>query len=98
MNHFRQLDILNPSDIVFPVSIIGCGGIGSPTALMLSKVGYPEINLIDPDLVEEHNLPNQLFPLSAIGQKKVDACAEMMAKFSNCSVKTFGSWNSLTPD
>lgn len=86
MNFLRQLDILDPNMVAFPVALIGCGGIGSPTALALAKMGIGRITLIDPDSVEEHNLPNQLFRLFDTGQKKVFAAKDMLADFSPSDV------------
>lgn len=88
MNFLRQKGILDPDEIIFPITIIGCGGIGSPTAIMLAKVGWSKITLIDPDIVESHNLPNQLFPLSAVGKNKVEICRELIRQFSDCSITT----------
>lgn len=88
MNFLRQKGILDPDEIIFPITIIGCGGIGSPTAIMLAKVGWSKITLIDHDIVENHNLPNQLFPLSAVGKNKVEACRELIHQFSECSITT----------
>ncbi len=86
MDFRRQLSLLDPNSILFPVTLIGCGGIGSPTALMLAKIGCQQLTLIDPDIVEDHNLPNQLFPLSDVDNTKVDACKKMVNQFSECSV------------
>ncbi len=62
--YWRQLDILAPKDVEHvKVTLIGCGGIGSPTALVLAKMGLPSIKMYDGDKVEEHNLPNQLLPM-----------------------------------
>lgn len=86
MNFRRQLDILDPNAIVYPVTLVGCGGIGSPTALTLAKIGCQNLTLIDPDTVEEHNLPNQLYHLSDIDKQKVEACESMVRQFSNCEI------------
>lgn len=95
MNHQRQLDILDPKLFRFPITLIGCGGIGSPTALLLAKVGCPCLTLMDPDTVEEHNLPNQLFRLTDVGniQKKesrplpkVIALMQLIEEFSECHI------------
>ncbi len=83
--YWRQLDILAPKDMQdTKVTLIGCGGIGSPTALVLAKMGLPHIKLYDGDTVEEHNLPNQLLPMlnpkgeSTIGQFKSITLWEML--------------------
>ena len=69
----RQLDILPPSRAVTPIVVIGAGGIGSWTALCLAKIGCSNIIVFDPDVVEEHNLPSQLYTPEYIGKKKVEA-------------------------
>lgn len=40
---------------------VGVGGIGSFASFAVAKMGVPYITLIDPDLVEAHNLPCQMF-------------------------------------
>lgn len=82
MNYWRQLDILDPNMINFPITLIGCGGIGSPTALALAKMGAGRLILVDPDSVEEHNLPNQLFYRADTGKTKVDALSKMLHDFA----------------
>lgn len=87
MNHSRQIDIFNPRLPMYPVTIIGCGGIGSPTAVILAKMGCKNMTLIDPDIIEEHNLPNQFFRKDDVNSRKVDALKNMLLDFSDCSVK-----------
>lgn len=64
------------------VTLVGCGGIGSPTALALAKLGIPNITLVDDDFVEPHNLPNQLFPLADNGMAKAPALREFIEDMS----------------
>lgn len=87
MDFRRQLDIIDPSMIMYPVTLIGCGGIGSPTALVLGKTGCQEFTILDPDIIEAHNLPNQLFPLSDVDRCKVVATRDMVSQFTDCSVR-----------
>lgn len=55
------------------VVVIGCGGIGSLTALTLIGAGIRNITLIDDDKIEESNLNRQLLRTrSDIGQYKVN--------------------------
>lgn len=101
MDHRRQLDILDPRLFQYPITLIGCGGIGSPTAILLAKVGCPNLTIIDPDEVEAHNLPNQFFPLSAAGKPKVFALRDAIGEFSDCCKVTavpeaFASHHSLS--
>lgn len=89
MDYLRQLDILNPANISFPLTVIGCGGIGSPTVLELAKMGFPKITLFDYDLVEEHNRPNQLYRKQDLEKSKVTALKDIVAEFAEeCLITT----------
>ncbi|HNV61446.1 MAG TPA: ThiF family adenylyltransferase [Candidatus Cloacimonas acidaminovorans] len=72
----RQLDIVNPELLGLPIHIIGCGGIGSWTALVLAKMGCNNISVYDDDIVEDHNVASQFFKESQLEMKKVDALSE----------------------
>src|SRR5205823_6205091 len=67
----------------FPLTLIGAGGIGSPLALALAKMGCRQLALYDPDTVEAHNLPNQMYRLSDVGRPKVTALAELLCQFAS---------------
>lgn len=93
----RGRDWFNPAECGQQVTLFGCGGIGSPTALALAKLGIPKLILIDPDVVDKHNLPNQMFPVNSfladstdfiIDRPKVDIMAEVLSKFSVSEVDT----------
>lgn len=74
LNLHRQLDFLNPDVVDIPnVTIIGCGGIGSYVAYYLAQMGVTNLTVWDRDKVAEHNVSNQNFTLSQVGQFKVDA-------------------------
>lgn len=88
IDYTRQRDWYDPTKSNDRVTLVGCGGIGSPTALSLAKLGVPTLRLIDPDVVDAHNLPNQMFPLDAIGQPKVEVLAHVIAQFSPVHVRT----------
>jgi threonine dehydrogenase-like Zn-dependent dehydrogenase len=88
MDFWRQLGILVPSeDLIFPVTVIGCGGIGSPTVLALAKMGCADITIYDDDLVEVHNLPNQLHKMDHVGQPKVDGFSKVVEEFTGFKPK-----------
>ncbi len=71
------------------VTVIGVGAIGRQTALQLAAIGAPRIQLIDFDTVEEENLAAQGFMESDLGQKKVDAVANICRKInSEIEIKT----------
>lgn len=69
----RQLDIISPSELDIPITVIGLGGIGSPTAYLLAKMGCSDLTLYDGDTVEEHNIPNQFYGIQDIGENKAVA-------------------------
>ena len=78
----RQEELLSTEQLTFPVSIVGAGGIGSPTALALAKLGCERIVVYDPDRVEPHNLPNQLYGPSDLGRYKVDALGDIIERLT----------------
>lgn len=79
---WRQLDFVTPNDLGFPITIIGAGGIGSPTALVLAKMGCSDIRVVDFDSVEDHNFPNQMFRLEDLGRPKAEALSEIIESFT----------------
>jgi len=66
--YWRQQDIFVPQDQ--KITVIGAGGIGSWVVLGLVKTGFKNIEVWDGDVVEEHNIPNQLFSAKHCGQNK----------------------------
>lgn len=52
------------------VAVVGCGGVGSWTALFLALAGVPEIWIFDGDTVSGHNLNRIPLPASSIGKHK----------------------------
>lgn len=87
-NFWRQQDILNRDHWgETHINLIGVGGIGSPTALTLAKMGLPSLTLWDPDMVELHNLPNQMFRPSDLGTSKVIASRRLLGEFARTKVE-----------
>jgi len=64
------------------VTIAGLGGIGSWTALLLSRLNVQNILLIDPDKVEEVNMAGQLYKVTDIGDYKTYATISNIHDFS----------------
>ena len=56
-----------------PAVLVGCGGLGSWTAVLMAKGGWKEFILVDPDVVEEKNLRTQLYFPEDVGLRKVEA-------------------------
>ena len=87
MDFLRQLDIVSPQQLRTPITVIGCGGIGSPTVIALAKMGCTEITVYDPDHVEPHNLPNQLFRIEDCSRPKTEALADLAKLLTGTGVK-----------
>lgn len=83
MDFWRQIDIVNVESLRRPISVIGVGGIGSPTVLALSKMGCTKITVYDDDYVEEHNLSSQLYRHSDLHRAKVEALRDIIGMFSD---------------
>jgi sulfur carrier protein ThiS adenylyltransferase len=86
IDYWRQLDLVSPSDLDFDVNLIGVGGLGSPIAMALAKMGCPRITLFDDDTVEPHNLPNQLYRMADIGLPKVEALARILREYVDADI------------
>jgi len=83
INYSRQSNIFNKDEWNakgVPIHIVGVGATGSWLTLMLAKMGIENITVWDFDVVEEHNLPNQLFGTEHIGKEKVWALQDFIHK------------------
>ena len=55
------------------VGIVGLGSVGSVVMETLARIGVPKVTLVDPDIVEEHNLDRLLnATANDVGRQKVD--------------------------
>lgn len=82
----RQYDIIPNDDLCVPVHIIGCGAIGSFTALALAKMGMEDITVYDMDKVDVVNMNCQFYRFSDIGKDKALALAELVEDFTGVEV------------
>lgn len=74
------------------VAIVGCGGLGSNTATILTRFGIGEIWLFDADRVEKKNLHRQSFFYSDanLNRYKVDALGDFCTKINpNLTTRLF---------
>ena len=83
----RQLDIVSPEQLSFPIVVIGAGAIGSATVVTLAKMGCSDITVWDDDILQEYNIPNQLCKPSMVGWPKVDALRELTLELTEVAVK-----------
>jgi hypothetical protein len=70
------MELFDPTTFDKKVTVIGAGATGSWLVLQLAKLGIQNIHVYDFDIVEEHNIPNQLFGILDIGKPKVEALYE----------------------
>lgn len=94
--YMRQEAIFNPINQKFELVILGGGSVGSFVALNLAKLGFNNIEVIDYDVVENYNLPNQFFKVSDINSYKVDALQGIIKDFANVDIKATNT--KITPE
>jgi len=82
MDHTRHINIFQVP-IHYHVGIIGAGGIGAMTALVLSKMGVVRMTVWDDDVVSQENIATQLHPHSDVGNYKVESLQRTLETFSD---------------
>lgn len=80
INNSRSVGIINPANYTGNIHVIGVGATGSRIVKNLIELGFPgiQVHIHDFDVVEEHNLNNQVFDLNHVGMPKVKAMAEII--------------------
>ena len=71
-----------PEDANQPLNIIGVGATGSNIGLIAARMGFHKFRVWDPDIVETHNLPNQIYDVEHVGQRKVNAFEDVLTRFN----------------
>ena len=64
------------------VGIMGLGGLGSPVAIALARVGIGRLILADFDVVEPSNLNRQQYFIDQIGMKKTEALKQNLSRIN----------------
>lgn len=65
------------------VCILGCGGLGVPTMLMLTAMGVGHIRIVDRDIISVSDLHRQyLYDIKSIGLPKVEVAAEKLKRLN----------------
>ncbi|MDD5476496.1 MAG: ThiF family adenylyltransferase [Syntrophales bacterium] len=83
----RQLDIVSPEKLSFPITVIGAGAIGSAAVVSLAKMGCSSIAVWEDDRLEEMNIPNQLCKPALVGKLKVDALEELVLELTGVRIE-----------
>lgn len=68
------------------IDVIGAGATGSYIVLQLAKLGIRNIHVWDFDVIEAHNLANQLYGPKHIGMAKVDALRLLVHEMSGVEI------------
>lgn len=75
------------------IHIVGCGAVGSTIGELLVRMGLTKFTLWDFDLVEPHNLANQMFRAGDIKMPKTEALAKIMMEINpNVDIKIKGKY------
>lgn len=80
-----MISLTSNADVAMPILLMGVGGNGSYAVQSISQLinvsGKNNVSLMiaDPDIVEEHNLNNQLFVSNDIGKSKSKVLAKRYA-------------------
>ena len=81
------------------VAVVGCGGVGSWTALFLALAGVPRLYLFDGDTVSSSNLNRLPVSSEEIGESKSVAISVIITAFRpECDAIALGPWSSATAD
>lgn len=78
MNLNKSREFFDPAEHDITVHIIGCGAIGSTLAENLARFGIEKFHLWDFDIVEPHNIANQMFTEEHVKRKKNECVAEII--------------------
>ncbi len=106
--YLRNKDLIDQSRLD-KITVIGAGGIGSALLQNAAIMGFKEIHIWDPDMLEEHNLSTTSWPEVYINKPKIEAAEHKLFELNKkCKVTTFQNyWESgmslenkvfLTPD
>lgn len=79
---YERQNLINDLEITHIASVVGCGGTGFWTALLLAMSGVKELILVDTDIVEVSNLNRLLLREDQIGRKKTEVLKELI-----CSIR-----------
>lgn len=82
MDLSKSYEFFRPELVGNKIHIIGCGSVGSTVAENLARCGVKKFVLWDFDVVEPHNVANQMFTQEDVGKSKVEALKEILVKIN----------------
>lgn len=84
----RHRELIDTEKFNHGVTVIGAGATGSFVVLALAKLGIKNITVYDFDIVEEHNIANQLYSIQDVGVKKIDALKRIVKENTGIDINT----------
>jgi molybdopterin/thiamine biosynthesis adenylyltransferase len=88
----RHRSIFDPAKWKNRVDVIGLGATGSKIALSLVKLGVRNLHVWDGDIVEAHNIANQIYHLEDVGYAKTTAFAMHMNQVAEMNPVRHAYW------
>lgn len=82
MNLEKSYDFFQPEKCTDAIHIIGCGSVGATVAECLARFGLTNFRLYDFDVVEPHNLANQMFTMEDLYKLKTERTLEMLCRIN----------------
>lgn len=82
MDLSKSYEYFQPEKQTDRIHIVGCGSVGSTVAYMLARTGVTNFTLWDFDVVEPHNLANQMFRQKDIHKPKVEALLDIICEIN----------------
>lgn len=97
MDLSKSREFFNPEGCKDTINLIGCGSVGSTVAELLARFGLTNVKLYDFDIVEEHNLANQMFTTKNLYKPKLEGVYERWVEINPEAAKTLklysDGWN-----
>lgn len=97
MNLAKSFEFFNPDTCTDRIHLIGCGSVGSAVAELLARFGLKNVSLYDFDVVEEHNLANQMFTTKNLYKPKIEGVYDRWVEINPETSKTIkmypDGWN-----
>lgn len=82
MDLSKSYEYFQPEKDDARIHIVGCGSVGSTVAENLARCGITKFTLWDFDVVEPHNLANQMFRKKDVNKPKVEALLDILAEIN----------------
>jgi len=80
----KQLEFFDPDTYVDgeEIHVIGVGAIGSQVVEMLARMGFNELSLYDFDVVDPHNITNQMYFADQFEKSKLECTMELCQRIN----------------